>query len=124
MDQRIIIEMGMGNDLYGMDYTKAAKRAIEDAIRHSSLTLFGAYKHPSAMRVEVTIAVPLPDQVDKAAVAAALPYGMIEVTVVEGGLHDRGMGGREDITLAVAGVKAFLDTEGHGFTLNGSGSSC
>ena len=36
-DQRFIIEMGMGNDLHGMDYTKAAKRAIEDAFRHSSL---------------------------------------------------------------------------------------
>ena len=36
-DQRFIIEMGMGNDQYGMDYTKAAARAIEDALRHSSL---------------------------------------------------------------------------------------
>ena len=41
-EQRIIIEMGMGNDLHGMDYTKAAARAIEDALRHSSLPLFGA----------------------------------------------------------------------------------
>lgn len=122
-ERALILEMGMGADVHGQDMTKAALRAVSDAIRHSSLTLFGAYKHPSAMRVEVTIAVPLPDQVDKAAVAAALPYGTIEVTVVEGGLHDRGMGGREDITLAIAGVKAFLDTEGHGFTLDGSGSS-
>ena len=30
-DQRMIIEMGMGNDLHGMDYQKAARRAIEDA---------------------------------------------------------------------------------------------
>ena len=36
-EQRIIIEMGMGNDLHGMDYTKAAARAIEDALRHSCL---------------------------------------------------------------------------------------
>ena len=41
-EQRIIIEMGMGNDLHGMDYTKACARAIEDAFRHSSLPLFGA----------------------------------------------------------------------------------
>jgi len=33
---RIILEMGTGNDLYGMDYTKAAKRAIQDALHHSS----------------------------------------------------------------------------------------
>lgn len=116
-EKPLILEMGMGADVHGHDMTKAALRAVSDAIRHSSLTLFGAYKHPSEMRVEVTIAVPLPDQVDKQAVANALPYGTIEVTVIEGGLHDRGMGGKEDITLAVAGVKAFLDTENHGFTL-------
>ena len=38
--KRIILEMGMGNDLYGEDYTKAACRAVEDAIRHSSLVYF------------------------------------------------------------------------------------
>ena len=37
---RLILEMGMGNDLYGMDYTKAAKRAVEDAFRHSTLSIF------------------------------------------------------------------------------------
>ena len=30
--RRLILEMGMGNDLYGMDYTKASKRAVEDAL--------------------------------------------------------------------------------------------
>lgn len=116
-EKTLILEMGMGADVHGHDMTKAALRAVSDAIRHSSLTLFGAYKHPSAMRVEVTIAVPFPDRVDREAVAAALPYGTVTVEVVEGGLHDRGMGGKEDITLAVAGVKAWLDTEGHGFRL-------
>ncbi|CTQ49138.1 Lin0512 family protein [Jannaschia donghaensis] len=114
-EQPLILEMGMGADVHGHDMTKAALRAVSDAIRHSSLTLFGTYKHPGEMRVEVTIAVPFPDQVDRQAVADALPYGIIDVTVVEGGLHDRGMGGKEDITLAVAGVKAFLDTGEHGF---------
>ena len=46
----------MGNDLHGMDYTKAAKRAIEDAFRHSSLPLFGALDlSHEAMRVQVTV---------------------------------------------------------------------
>ena len=35
-DQRFIIEMGMGNDLHGQDYTKAAARAIEDAVLQMS----------------------------------------------------------------------------------------
>ena len=33
--KRLILEMGSGADLYGMDYTKAALRAFNDAIRHS-----------------------------------------------------------------------------------------
>ena len=41
---RLILEMGMGNDLYGMDYTKAAKRAVEDAFRHSTLSIFKSIK--------------------------------------------------------------------------------
>lgn len=115
----LILEMGMGADVHGRDMTKAALRAISDAIRHSSLTVFHAYKHPSEMRVEVTIGVPDPDMLDKQAVAEALPFGTVDVTVVKGGLDDVGMGGAEDITLAVAGVKAWLDTSDHPFTLKG-----
>lgn len=35
--QRWITEMGMGVDVHGWDYTKAARRAVSDALRHSSL---------------------------------------------------------------------------------------
>ena len=111
----LICELGMGADVHGHDYTKAALRAISDAIRHSSLTVFHAYKHASEMRVDVKVGVPEPDKVDKEAVAAALPFGTVNVEVVEGGLSDRGMGGMEDITLAAVAVKAWLDTEGHPF---------
>ena len=38
--KRIITELGAGADLHGRDMTKAAKRAVEDAMRHSSLSLF------------------------------------------------------------------------------------
>ena len=34
---RCVTEMGMGVDVRGGDYTKAAKRAVFDAIHHSSL---------------------------------------------------------------------------------------
>jgi len=111
----LILELGMGADVHGHDYTKAAIRAISDAIRHSSLTVFHAYKHPSDMKVEVTIGVQKPEKVDKEEVANALPFGTVEVNVVKGGLNDDGMGGAEDITLAVAAIKAYLDTSGHPF---------
>ena len=42
--KRIILEMGTGNDLHGQDYTKAAKRAVQDAMHHSSLGLFATAK--------------------------------------------------------------------------------
>ena len=113
----LILELGMGADVHGHDYTKAALRAISDAIRHSSLTLFYSYKHPSEMRVEVRIGVQEPDKVDKKTIAEALPFGEIEITVVKGGLNDTGMGGVEDIVLASAAVKAWLDTNGHPFEL-------
>ena len=37
---RCITEMGMGVDVHGRDATKAAKRAVSDAIRHSSVGFF------------------------------------------------------------------------------------
>ena len=108
----LIVEHGMGADVHGHDYTKAALRGVSDAIRHSSLTLFYTYKHPGEMRVEVRVGVQEPDKVDKDQVARALPFGTVEVTVVKGGLDDAGMGGVGDIALAAVTVKAWLDTTG------------
>ena len=40
--QRYVTEFGMGTDVHGSDMTKAACRAVSDAIRHSSLNFFKA----------------------------------------------------------------------------------
>jgi len=107
-EQRLIIEMGMGNDLHGQDYTKAAKRAIEDAFRHSSLPLFGAVglSHDE-MRVQVTVGVQEPQDVDTHALVETLPRGRAEVRVVKGGLNvETAEGG--PIVVAQASVEAFL----------------
>ena len=85
--KRVILEMGSGNDLHGGNYTKAAVRAVEDAIHHSSLTLIRTLGiDPRAMQVEVTIGVQQPEKVDAEAVKAVLPHGQITVDVVKGGL--------------------------------------
>ena len=68
---RCITEMGMGVDVHGRDATKAAKRAVSDAIRHSSLGFFRMLgKTANDMFVDVMIAVPNPD-----AVAGPIPVG-------------------------------------------------
>src|SRR5215470_14173728 len=85
--KRVITEFGTGNDLHGGDYTKAAVRAVQDAIHHSYLSLIRSLGVDSrTMQVEVTIGVQKPEKVDIAAVKAALPHGMVTVTVVKGGL--------------------------------------
>ena len=110
VEQRIIIEMGMGNDLHGMDYTKAAGCAIEDAFRHSSLPLFGVLGvGHDEMRVHVTVAVQEPDKVDIEVLVAKLPRGQAEVRAVFGGLNVASGGGT--IVMAQASVEAFLPSQ-------------
>jgi uncharacterized protein (TIGR02058 family) len=85
--KRIILEMGMGNDLHGGDYTRAALRAVQDALHHSSLTFIRTLGLDSRqMQVSVTIGVQQPDKVDAGKVAASLPHGQVTVSVVKGGL--------------------------------------
>ena len=108
--KRIILEMGMGNDLYGEDYTKAACRAVEDAIRHSSLILFRSLGFDHAdMQVKVTIGVQQPAQVDTAVVAQKLPRGKAEVTAVKGGLDVVDAKNNSCSVVATAAVEAYLN---------------
>ena len=82
--KRMVLEIGMGTDIRGADSTKAAVRALRDALWHNSLSVATALGKPlEAMLVEVTIGVPRPETVDKAAVLAVLPYGRGTVVVVE-----------------------------------------
>ena len=108
--KRIILEMGSGNDLHGGDYTKAAIRAVQDAIHHSSLTLIRTLGLDSrAMRVEVTIGVQHPDRVDAKAVKAALPHGEVVVNVVKGGLDVPDEETGDAAVIASAAVAVRLD---------------
>src|ERR1017187_4366600 len=85
--KRIIVEMGAGNDLHGADYTKAALRAVQDALHHSSLSFIRSLKiNKSKLDVEVTIGVQRPEQVDLEKVRSSLPVGNVTVTAVKGGL--------------------------------------
>ena len=103
--KRVILEMGMGNDLHGSDYTKAALRAVQDALHHSSLAFVRSLGLDSnKMQVEVTIGVQQPDKVDRAAVKASLPRGQVTVKVVKGGLDIPEEGAHDAAVIASAAV--------------------
>jgi uncharacterized protein (TIGR02058 family) len=108
--KRVILEMGSGNDLHGGDYTKAAVRAVEDAIHHSSLTLIRTLGLDSrSMQVEVTIGVQQPERVDAAVVKTALPHGQVTVKVVKGGLDVPDEESGDIAVIASAAVAVRLD---------------
>ena len=111
--KRLIVEMGQGVDLHGQDYTKAAERAIEDAIRHSCIPMFGTLGIPSEeMRVSVTIGVQKPEEVDCAALAEVLPRGKATVKAVFGGMDVTNPDNGTVNVIATAAVEAFLPKQG------------
>ena len=108
--KRMVLQIGMGTDIRGRDYTKAAVRALRDALWHNSLSVADAVGLPvDSMQIEVTIGVPRPEQVDKEAVLAVLPHGSGTVTVVEGGLEIANDAGTNATIVANAAAVVRLD---------------
>jgi len=92
--RRYLLEVGTGIDLHGGDETKAAQRAVKDAISHSSMVGLGQlFKVGSfaeleeALMVDVTIATPNPEKVNGEVVLSILPEGKRRITVVKGGME-------------------------------------
>ncbi|KIC48520.1 Lin0512 family protein [Tateyamaria sp. ANG-S1] len=106
-EQRLIIEMAQGVDLHGRDDTKAARRAVEQALQGASLPIFNTLDvDRNTMRVVVHVSTPRPENVDTDAIADLLPYGTVEVIAEKGGLDVPVAG---DVALmAVAAIEVFL----------------
>ncbi len=116
--KRIILEMGTGNDLYGEDYTKAARRAVHDALHHSSLTLFRTVGlNRDDMQITVTIGVQKPEQVDAESVAEEVPFGTVQVNVEFGGLNVEDPEADTVTVIATVGIEVHLDLPDGKFTL-------
>jgi uncharacterized protein (TIGR02058 family) len=99
--KRMVLEIGMGTDIRGSDPTKAACRALRDALWHNTITFAQALgKEPQDMIVDVHIGVPRPEMVDKAEVLKVMPYGRGTVTVVEGGLEIKNDAGTDSTLIA------------------------
>lgn len=113
--KRIILELGAGTALHGAEYTKAAVRAVDDCIHHSSMSFMRALGiKPHSLVIEVTVGVQQPDKVDATAVKAKLPYGEVTVRVVKGGLDvvDEETGDVTVIASAAVAVRADVPKRG------------
>ena len=99
--QPAILEMGLGIDLHGGDYTKAAQRAVWNAVHQSSLMFLGLLGPDTSreMIVEVTLGIPKPEAVDADAVLSVLPHGKGVLNAVQGGLEIEPREGSGDRTI-------------------------
>ncbi|MCC6775137.1 MAG: Lin0512 family protein [Hyphomicrobiales bacterium] len=109
---RVILELGSGNDLHGSDYTKAALRAVQDALHHSSLTFVRSLSiDKSKLDVEVTIGVQRPEQVDLERVKSSLPVGNVTVKAVKGGLDVADQEGSDRAVIASAAIAVRIEVD-------------
>lgn len=108
--KRMVLEIGMGTDIRGAEPTKAAVRALRDALWHNGLSIADAVGLPvDSMQVDVNIGVPHPEKVDKAEVLAVLPHGTGTVNVVDGGLEISNDAGTGSTLIAHAAAVVRLD---------------
>lgn len=107
---RMVMELGMGTDIQGGDYTKAACRAVHNALRQNSLSVYDAFGvSRDDMVVEIIIGVANPDQVNQQKVADMLPYGARSVRVEAGGMDTQKEDGSGLTIMANAAIIVFLD---------------
>ncbi len=90
MERIIFVETGVGIDTHGQNVTKAAVRAVENAIHYNSMPGLKEYlpeKSLHNMKVHVKLAVPADKElIDILAIQAEIPYGIVTVEVVDGGM--------------------------------------
>lgn len=118
--KRYIVEIGTGADLHGGDVTKAAQRAIKDAVSRSCLCgLFDiiGMTDPNQMHIEVKVGCPYPERINAEEVLKTVPFGSTRLEVVPGGLTVRGLelpelGEGDTIVVAVAALTVYVDVEG------------
>jgi uncharacterized protein (TIGR02058 family) len=109
---RVILELGSGNDLHGSDYTKAALRAVQDALHHSSLAFVRSLKiDRTKLDVDVTIGVQRPEQLDLEKVRASLPLGNVTVKAVKGGLDVNDPESSDPVVIASAAIAVRIELE-------------
>lgn len=86
----MFIETGMGIDVHGQNITKAAIRAVKNAIHYNSMPGMRSVlpgNDINNMKVNVKLAVPCDKELlDIEAVKEVLPFGIVTVEVMDGGM--------------------------------------
>jgi uncharacterized protein (TIGR02058 family) len=96
--------------LHGSDYTKAALRAVQDALHHSSLSFVRSLGlDKDTLDVDVTIGVQRPELVNLEAVKASLPVGNVTVRAVRGGLDVPDPENNDTTTIASAAIAVRIE---------------
>jgi uncharacterized protein (TIGR02058 family) len=118
--KKYVVEIGMGIDQLGQNPTKAAAKAVKDAVSRSCLAgLMEVVRleDVNQMVVHVLVGCPHADQVDEAEVLKSIPFGQKEIQIVEGGLAARGIyvslmdDTSDEIYVATAAVTVFVDMD-------------
>lgn len=90
MEKIIFIQTGTGIDVHGQNITKAASRAVKDAIHYNSMPGVRAQLPDgdiNKMKTTVKLAVPKDsDQLNKEEIKKLIPYGEVTVEVTTGGM--------------------------------------
>ena len=90
MEKIFFIETGMGVDVHGQDVTKAAVRAVKNAIHFNSMPGIRSVlpdNNLENMKVHVKLAVPCDkDKLEYEEIKKALPYGQVSIEVMDGGM--------------------------------------
>ncbi len=118
--KKFVIEMGMGIDQHGQDPTRAAQKAVKDAMARSCLVgllEIARLEDVNQMVVEVLVACPHPERVDPEKVLQAVPFGQKQLKVVAGGMiaqsiYQPNLGDTSDETyIANAALTVWVDMD-------------
>ncbi|MFT8871852.1 MAG: Lin0512 family protein [Sporolactobacillus sp.] len=90
MKHLLFIETGVGIDVHGQNVTKAAVRAVVDAIHKNSMPGITAVLpggNLDNMQVNIRLAVPCDkEKLDTARIAEEIPYGTVTFAITDGGM--------------------------------------
>ena len=110
---RLLTEFGMGTSLRRLDYTSAARKALQDALWHNSINLAELFGQPKeAMQITVDIGVQQPDRVETDRLVDIFPYGQISFNITKGGLDIPRPDGNDNPTIiANVAISVALDVQ-------------